>query len=307
MEKVSRLPNFIIAGVPKAGTTSLFYYLRQHPDVFLPVRKELHYFSYEYLEKNSNGPGDKVILSSLCKTRKEYESHYKGVRDERMIGEVSPSYVYYSDVSERILAELGRIKIVIILRNPIQKAYSQYMHVVRDNLETLALYDALMAEGERMRSGWSDIWLYAESSLYVRRVKKYISVFDARNVRIVIFDDLVETPQEVTRDLYEFLGVDPNFPCRTERIYNRTGVPKSRSIANFLARPNSMKDMLKKILPERLRIPMRLCLLSLNTGKKPQMDTISLRYLVEYFWDDVAELEKLLGRKLGWMEFCPYI
>ena len=296
------LPNFLIAGAPKSGTTSLFYYLRQHPDIYLPVRKELHYFSYEYLEKSSNGPGDKQILLSLCSTRAEYESHYADVGDERMIGEVSPSYLYYSAVRERIQIELGKIKIIIILRNPIEKAHSQYMHMVRDNRETLSFYDALMTEQERINSEWSDIWRYAESSLYSKRIKEYISLFGAGNIKIILFDDFTSRTDEIMRDLFEFLNVDPEFVCETEKTYNRTGVSKSKIVSEFFGKSNLIKTIAKKIIPERIRLPIRLAILDINTGKKPLIDPESQKYLRDYFGDDVEELEGLLETRLNWLK-----
>ncbi|GAB64079.1 MAG: sulfotransferase [Candidatus Jettenia sp.] len=296
-----RLPNFIIIGAPKSGTTSLFYYLKQHSDIYLPVRKELHYFSYECLEKNINGPGDKVTLSSLCATKKEYKSHYEAVKNERMIGDVSPSYLYFSNISEKIFSELGQIKIVTILRNPVEKAYSQYMHLVRDNHEILSFYDALMAERERMELGWSDIWRYAESSLYTERVKKYISVFGRDNIKILLFEDLVDDPEKVMRELFEFLRVDTNFCCDTSKVYNKTGKPKSSLISNYFSKPNFLKTIAKKIIPEKIRIPIRLTMMNINTGKKPLMDSMSKKYLVEYFRNDVIQLEKLTGRQLNWL------
>lgn len=297
-----KLPNFVIVGAPKSGTTSLFYYLKQHPDIYLPVRKELHYFSYEYLKENTNGPGDKDVLSSLCANRREYESHYIDVRNERMIGDVSPSYLYYSNVSERILSELGKIKIVMILRNPVEKAYTQYMHLIRDNRETLSFYDALMEEQKRMLAGWSDIWRYAESSLYAKKVKKYISVFGPANVKIILFDDLVIAPDEVMRSLFEFLNVDSDVHCDTSKAYNRTGTPKFKMVSDFFAKPNPVKTTVKKFIPEWVRIHIRLVLLDWNTGKKNSMDRKSREYLTKYFGEDIAVLSKILGRELWWLD-----
>ncbi|HZA66279.1 MAG TPA: hypothetical protein VE592_04975, partial [Geminicoccaceae bacterium] len=137
-----RLPNFVVAGAAKCGTTSLFHYLKQHPDVFLPAQKELHYFAYDHLSRNSGGPGGARSLDFACATREAYEAHYRAAGSQVAIGEVSPSYFYFDEVSERIETELCAPKIVIILRDPIEKAYSQYMHLVRDNRETLPFFEA---------------------------------------------------------------------------------------------------------------------------------------------------------------------
>ena len=296
------VPNFIIIGAPKSGTTSLFYYLKQHPDIYLPNRKELHYFTYDLLRENANGPGDRHIITTLCTTRGEYESYYRGVSGQRMIGEVSPSYLYYSSVSERILSELGKIKIIAILRNPVEKAYSQYMHLVRDNLETLTFYNALMKEEERRALGWSDIWRYAESSLYMDRLETYKKVFGPDNVKILFFDDLISDPDNLMRDIFIYLCVNADIRCDTSKTYNRSGKPRFRLIADFFAKPNIIKDIAKRILPDRIRIPLRIALHSLNTGRKDPMDERSKKYLLKYFQKDIESLEGMIARKLHWLE-----
>jgi len=297
----SRLPNLVVIGAPKSGTTSLFYYLQQHPDIFVPVRKELHYFTYQHLSENTGGPGDRETLSSLCATRDEYGAHYLSVKAQKIVGEFSPSYLYYSDVSVRIQAELGNVKIIVMLRNPIEKAYSQYMHLVRDQRETLGFYDALMAEPGRMRDGWADIWRYAEGALHAQRLRKYLDVFGQDNVHVILFDSLTENPQETVKQVFSFLNVDPDVPCDTRRVYNRTGKARSRLISRFLNGPSAVKTALKTIVPERIRITLRLALMDLNTGSKYLMDHRAREYLSEYYRNDVHDLESLLGRSLGWL------
>jgi hypothetical protein len=290
-----RLPNFIVIGAPKSGTTSLFKYLDQHPEIYLPIRKELHYFSYENLKKNSNGPGDREILQRLCATSQEYENNYISVKDENAIGEISPSYLYYSHVSEKILSKLGRIKIIVILRNPIEKAYSQYIHLLSERRESLPFYDALMAERNRQKSGWFDFWLYAESTLYSDRIKRYITVFGKDKVKILLFDNLVSTPEEFMRDLFNFLAVDDSFCCDISRGFNKSRIPRVKIMSDLMKKPNSLKSMIKTVVPEKIRSPLRETLMNLNAIKKPAMDSKSREYLRKYFGADVKNLQELLG------------
>lgn len=298
----TRLPNFLVIGAPKSGTTSLYAYLKQHPDIYLPVRKELHYFTYELLNENVNGPGDRAVISSLCSSFDDYAMHYREVKDEKMIGEVSPSYLLFPEVAKRIKSILGEVKIVIMLRNPVEKAYSQYMHMVRDNLENLMFYDALMAEEERKKEGWSNIWQYAGSSVFAEKVRAYISVFGKENVRIVLFDDLVKDARGAMTGLFSFMNVDDTFVCDTSKTYNRSGNARIKVISDFLSRPGWIKSALKLVIPEKVRIPMRLFIMDLNTGAKEPVDERSRRYLNEYFKSDVRDLETIIERKLGWLE-----
>lgn len=296
---MARLPNFLVIGAPKSGTTSLYYYLRQHPEVFLPVQKELHYFSYEKLKANANGPGDARVLATLCATGEEYAQHYTGAKGERAIGDISPSYLYYG-VQGRIKQELGEVKIIVMLRNPVEKAYSQYMHMVRDQHETLPFYDALMAEETRRSDGWSDIWRYAESSLYADRLRAFMDCFGRENVHVILFDEFTAQPEVVMRRLLGFLGVDESFRINSDEVYNRTGEARSRTVANFLNRPNTVKTLIKCITPDAWRIALRLRIMDVNTAEKPAMDDRAAIYLRNYFADDVAKLETLLNRRLYW-------
>lgn len=301
-----RLPNALVIGAPRSGTTSLFFYLKQHPEIYLPVRKELHYFSYQFLSLNQNGPGDSDALLPLCSNQEDYRAFYNGVRHEPVIVEVSPSYLYYSQVRYKIMEELGTVKIIAILRNPIDKAYSQYMHLVRLNLEKLSFFEALEMESERRRAGWGDIWRYAESSLYVERVKAYQETFGHDNVKILLFEDLAMKPVAVMVDLFNFLSVNPAFEPDVSRVYNRSGRPRSTTISHFFARENLLKSVLKKVIPERIRVPLRLAILSANSGEKGSVDEESYAYLRAYFQEDVAALERLLGRSTGWLRTETY-
>ncbi len=299
---MTKLPNFIVIGAPKSGTTSLFYYLKQHPDIYLPERKELHYFSCDRIRESTNGPGDKLVADNLCSSRESYESYYKGVGEESAIGEVSPSYLYHSDASERILDELGRIKIIAILRNPVEKAFSQYMHLRRDNLETLGFKEALKEETRRREAGFGDIWRYAESSLYTERLKKYVSVFGRENLHLILFDDFIDSAARVVEGVYSFLGVDPGFEVDTSQVFNRSGVSRSGWVTRFLNEPSLVKSMAKTLVPERIRIPLRLKIMDLNTGSKDELDEDTRRMLNDYFAEDVRALEETFGLKTRWLD-----
>ena len=297
-----KLPNFLVIGAPRSGTTSLYFYLKQHPEIFLPVRKELHYFSYDLIAKNISGPGDKDTLQILCADKPSYLEHYKGVKNEIAIGEISPSYLYYAQVSQRIHQELGQIKIIAILRNPIEKAFSQYMHLVRLNLEKLSFHEALFVEEERKKQKWGDIWRYAESSLYSSKIQTYIDVFGEENIHIVLMEEFVLDPQKILGSIFSFLDVKNSFQVDTNRIYNKSGIPRSKSVARFFAHQNLLKKILKKIVPEHIRVPLRMAILNANlTPKQEVMDTRSRQFLVEYFKSDIFKLEEILNYSTEWL------
>ena len=301
MAMANRLPDFIIAGAPKSGTTSLYFYLKQHPDIFVPDKKELHFFSFERLAANAAGPEDDYILSTLCADKEAYANYYRTANHHAAVGEFSPSYLYYCETAEDIRRMLGdSTKIILMLRNPVEKSYSQYMHQVRNNLERLSFEQALAAEPQRRAMGWSDIWRYAESSLYAQRTRHFIRVFGRSKVRVIIFEEFIADPQNELSGLLRFIGVDDRVPIDTGKVYNRTGKPRSRLAADLLAQPSLLKSVLKRIVPERMRSRIRLTLQDLNSAPKEAMPASCRRRLEDFFRKDIADLETCLDRPLPW-------
>jgi hypothetical protein len=294
-----RLPNFVIIGAPKCGTTSLHRYLSQHPDIYLPTQKELHFFTYPYIEQRTAGPRDLEALRRMTRTFAEYSAHYEGVRRQSAVGEVSPSYLYFAEAADAIRERLGAVKIVVILRNPVQKAYSQYLHLVRNDRETLGFYDALLAEERRSAEGWSDIWRYAESSLYTQRLKRYLEVFGAANVRILIFEEFFADTSGALRRLLAFLGVR-EVDLAASEVHHRSGKPRSRLLSSLLVKGGPASRVAGLLLPRSLTEAVQKRLWALNTAEKDLIDAQSMKLLSDYFRADVDELEALIGRPLPW-------
>jgi hypothetical protein len=296
-----RLPNFLVIGAPKCGTTSLYEYLRQHPQVFLPARKELHYFAYPALARHAEGPGDRETLAGLCRDHDAYASHYQQAARAVAVGEVSPSYLYFArEAIPRIRHTLGRVRIVVMLRNPIMKCHSQYMHLVREGRETLQFAQALDAEVWRREAGWGDLWRYCESTLYADRIRAYRRAFGADRVMVLWFEEFVRQPPEVLARLYAFLGVDSSFRVDTGGVFNRTGRPRSAALARLLSGETSLKRAARMLLPQGLRHRLRSGLTSINTGVKDPIDGPVYDRLRETFAGDVRKLGDVLGETPPW-------
>jgi hypothetical protein len=294
------LPNFVVVGAPKCGTTSLYHYLKQHPQIFLPARKELHYFSFHFMEQLLAGPGDRNILTTSCRTFEDYLAYFAPARGELALGDISPSYFYFTDVCKEMHERLGNPRIIVMLRDPVQKAFSQYMHLIRDSRETLDFNSALAAEPSRIAQGYSAMWRYAESSLFTRRTRRFLQEFGRERVKVVLFDDLVHAPSETLADIFRFLGVDASVRVSHESTYNRSGVPRSRWMANIISKPNLVTSMARKVLPLALTGRVKDMLQRANTGAKLDLDARARRTLEAYFDADLDELEELLGRPIPW-------
>jgi len=296
-----RTPDFVVVGSPRCGTTSLFFYLKQHPEIFLPQRKELHFFSYDLLARNANGPGDRDVLRSLCASEAEYLQCFDEAKPRQVVGEISPSYLYYASVvSRRIYEKLRPVKIVILLRNPIEKAFSQYQHLVQEGRETLSFFEALMQEKRRKELMWGDIWLYAESSLFAENVRTFLSIFGWQNVKVIIGEQLFASPRLVLQDLLQFLEVNPAVEIDPSNVYNRSGQVRLPVMARLISQESLIKRAGRRMLPGALRFRLRLLLQDLNTGRKPEIDAESRAFLRDFFHQDVRKLETILEESTGW-------
>ena len=296
----NRLPNFVVVGAPKCGTTSLYHYLKQHPQIFLPARKELHYFSYRYMEQLLAGPGDKNILATSCRTFEDYAAYFADAKDEIALGDISPSYFYFNDARTEMHQRLGDARIIVMLRDPVQKAFSQYMHLIRDGRESLDFNAALAAESERAARGYAAMWRYAESSLYTPTTRRYMDEFGRDNLKVILMDDLVRAPAEVLADTFRFLGVDPTVRVQHDSTFNRSGVPRSRFMASLISKPNPVTSLARKLLPLSLTGRVKDVIQRFNTGAKLKLDDRARATLAAYFAADLAELETLLGRPIPW-------
>lgn len=298
---VGRLPNFIIAGAAKCGTTSLWHYLSQHPDVFLPRRrKELHHFAADAVRANASGPGDSRAVEDLCATWDEYVSQFAEAGEQRAVGDVSPSYFAYPDSALEIRARLGNPRIVLILRDPVQKAFSQYSHLLRDGRETLPFWEALQAEPERRAKGYGALWRYVGGGRYAEPLARFIEVFGRDQILVLFFEDLVRDPAATMRQLFAFIGVDPDVPIDTGGVFNKSGAPRSRRLASLLTQQNPLRSLARRLLPPRLTAAVAWWLVGLNTGGKPQLEPRARRLLEEALAPDVERLREVIGRTPAW-------
>ena len=163
-------PNFIIAGFPKCGTTSLYHYLNEHPEIYMPQKKELHFFTHKIISKLRSGPKDSVVKETQINSSEKYLDYFNSVTKELAIGDASPSYINYPSEFSQIKKYLNDPKVIIIIRDPINRAYSNYLHLNREYRETLTFKDAINSEEDRMKKKYSDFWYYKFNSTYYDKI-----------------------------------------------------------------------------------------------------------------------------------------
>ncbi len=269
------LPNFIICGAQRAGTTSLFHYLKAHPQVYMAPTKEVHFFDLNY-EKGIDW----------------YEKHFRSSNPEKYkaVGEASPFYMYLHEVPERIYRHLPEVKLIFILRNPVDRAYSHYWHEVRMGYEWLTFEEALEKEEERLSTG--DLhnirhFSYKDRGKYARQLRNFMKFFSRDQLLILMYDDLKGSPHQVLSRVFEFLGVDPALASELKfKKFNVGGAPRIWSLQRI--RPKLPGKCLKFALD----------LINLRRGY-PAMDQRTRRYLIEYFRPFNRELEEIVERDLS--------
>jgi hypothetical protein len=294
------LPNFLLIGAAKSGTTALYTSIKQHPDVFMSTPKELRYFSY-------SGPYpenlDEEYIHRGVTTLEEYKQHFKDVKDEKVIGEASPMYLYTPGTAERIKAVIPQVKMLAILRNPVDRAFSAYMHAIRDWKEPSDSFKmALEKEEERIKAGWGILWHYTRAGFYAEQLSRFYQVFDKNQIRVVLYDDLVDDAKGLMKSIFEYLEVDSTFIPDTTPRPNVSGFPKNPRFHRFMYRlfmqDNLIKRISRVIFPKALRQKVMVDMRLANLEKRSMPEDIR-EELKELFHNDIRNLEELIGRDLS--------
>ena len=295
------IPNFLIIGAAKSGTTALYRYLKQHPEIYMPDRKEPHHFSFDDITKNTNGPGDYVRTAITDK--QEYQSLFSNVKNQKAVGEASPTYIYVPGTAERINSELPNSKVIAILRHPADRAFSAYMHLVRDGHETILDFQkALNRENERIENNWGPIWHYQKAGLYYEQLMPYFKLFRKNQIMIIIYDDYKKDPAKINRSIFKFLEIDENFLPDMSAKPNVSGIPKNKHLqkimSNFFDRDNIIRTVSRNLFSEEIR--WRFTSYMRNQNLQQIKMSLEVRSgLVDYFRNDINNLQYLIDRDLS--------
>lgn len=281
------LPNFIIGGVPRGGTTSLFYYLGQHPEVYVCSNKEPRFFLSDLKDTEIEKLTGKITVRTIA----EYESLFAGATDEKAIGEATPMYIYYPQAIRRIKETLPDVKLIFTLRDPIDRAYSSYWNAHRRNglgFNPIPIDKVLTETNIQVLRG-----------RYYHYLSNWYAEFAPSQIKIVLFDDLKKDALSVFREICQFLGIDDQFvPDLTVR--NRSGVPRNKTWETVLRnlRNSSFKKLLDPIVPETLYNKINNSR-DQNFEKPPPLPADLIESLSGFFLDDITQLESFLNRDLS--------
>jgi len=302
-------PTFLIIGAAKAGTTSLYHYLRQHPSIFMPAVKEPRFFAYLDDPPTMEGPGDAESneAAGAVYTPDAYRALFADAEDGQAVGEASVNYLYSETAPRRIAEHLPDAHLFAVLRNPIERAYSHYLHLLRSGREPLRDFEAaLEAEEERRKKGWEWSWHYTRMGFYHEQLTRYLDYVDRDQLTVYLFDDFTADNLAVTQDIFRTLGVDDSFVPETSLTHEKTGVPISDWFQRFLLDPDHpVRRASRYVLSEEMRTWGLKVLKNLNLSKPPMEPAVRER-LAALYADDVHRLESLLDRDLShWLAPAP--
>src|SRR5918995_399458 len=235
------MPNFLIIGAMKSGTTALYYYLEQHPEIYMSPVKEPNFFS----SQEQGSAADAVTHIGT------YQYLFRGASGEKAIGEASHSYLYEPRAAAEIRRYVPEAKLIAILRNPIDRAYSHFLHMVRSGTEPLDNFAQALREEEVGIHKERTFQDYVGRGLYYDQLKRYFETFPREQVRIYLYEDLSGAPISTVQDAFRFLEVDDSFVPDVSLRRNVSGYPKYKTLDAVLRRPSLVKQALKLYLPAR--------------------------------------------------------
>lgn len=282
-------PNFLIVGAAKSGTTSLANYLNEHPDLFIPKRKELRFFIKDILKSvNNSDPQIEGILNQSILEEIEYFKQFEV--ENKLAGEASVHYLYHHEtVIPKVQKYLGDIPIIIILRNPIDRAVSNWQYVPSDNN---SFQESLRLENNRKLDRYNSFWYYKDQGFYYKQVKNYIDNFS--KVKVLFFEEFKNNTQNILNEVFDFLEISHITITNINKIYN-----KRDSISpKFILRNLKINYRYNFIIYKYLKL-LKLENLLFNTKSKNLDYDFKYNLYLEYL-PDIKNLEKLLNKDLSY-------
>lgn len=281
------LPGFICIGAQKCGTTTLHNILNQHSDICLPPSKEAHFFHLD--DEYSKG------MSHWMR------QHFRNYQGQELVGVVTPEYLYFENSAPRIKQSLPDTKLVVIIRDPVDRAYSNYLMSWRRGIESEKFLDALELEDFRIHNGLFEKinFSYISRGLYAKQISNYLSLFGREQIHIMLFEELVSNPKETIEGLLCFLDLpvpkDLNFSVKS----NSATQAKFRLVSKLFYTDNFLKKSLGSVLKStklKRRIYNRINTLNSSNQEIPEL-TIEEKTIAysRYFKSGIESLEDLLG------------
>lgn len=304
----------MVIGCAKAGTTSLYHYLKGHPEIFMPGRKEPSFFAHAEETLHFQGPGDGEW--SFVTETSAYDHLFADAPDGSRRGDVSPRYLYFEKASERMKERVPDVKIVAILRHPVDRAYSHFLMNRSRGCEPEPDFSSALELWEsRRQKGWGWDWDYVGAGLYSHQLQRYLDRFSADQIKVFLYDDLKVRQSQLFEELFAHIGVSTGYVPDTSSRHRKATVPSSyavqAAVRNRLAveGDSGLRRIIKRVAPASVRrtaarwresaASFRARVAAINSRPPEELDPHLRRSLFgRYFAEDVQRVADLIGRDL---------
>ncbi|WP_417608084.1 sulfotransferase family protein [Owenweeksia hongkongensis] len=309
MKTQDRLPDFLIIGAGKSGTTAILYFLGKHPDIFFPKRKEPNFFALKGVDVNSyEFEESKEYHLRSIDNLPDYLELFRDAPEDKIAGENSNQYLYAEQAIPNIKEYVPNAKLIALIRHPAERLVSRYNHMERDSVVPIGGIDAIF---DKTSIWWKRPDLLQEG-FYGKHLGKYFEAFDREQIKVILYDDFKADNTGVIKDICQFIGVNPDFEVDTEIEINKSGKLKDNFFNKMLGQNGTIINALKKVSPTIHKT------LKNNTAVKERLiqwrnknlETVEFpadfkeRVTKEIYIDDIKKLEKILGRSLEhWYTF----
>jgi len=298
-------PDFLTIGAGKSGTTSLNNYLEQHPDIFFSKRKETNFFSYELMNPADFKEKEELeYYKNSIINIEEYLNLFIHIPPNKIKGEASNTYLYNPNAANRIKHYFPNIKLIAIVRQPADRLYSRYLHLLRENRKDEVNTFSELLNKESIWWRRSDL---IEEGFYYKHLKKYYEIFPIENIKVIVYDEFRSNVNEVMNNVYKFLNVYDSFKPNTTVKLNQSGVIRNKRIDKLIGGKSIILKPFKLLLPSlyyktKNNLAIRSWLNNLRSKNmvKPKPDSELMRYLtLDVYKDDILLLQDLIQKDLS--------
>ncbi len=285
-----RLPDFFIVGAAKAGTTSLYEHLRSAPGVHMSPVKEPHYFAPNVW---TDQPDKKVVDPAA------YRALFQWADEKDAVGEASPFYLWDPDSPALIKEMVPQARVIMMLRDPVERAFSHYLMEVGSGSETLSFYEALQANARQSDGTWGVGRHYLEMGQYSKQVRRYLDRFGDSKIKVIFFEDFKEDAKAIVEEILRFLGVEGRDIILEAKVHNAFAAPRGRWARHFIL-SGPARRLARTLVPRPLR-QLVLRRLLLKPGGKPEMSLEARDFLRSFYQEDLSVLQDMLvDQELPW-------
>jgi len=297
-------PSFIILGAGKSGTTSLYAYCQEHPEVFMSAIKETNFFELEGQQTIFSEAEDPLKLKHYPQSInniKDYTALFKNTANFKSKGEASPMYLYGKNAPANLKKYVPEIKLIAILRQPSERLFSRYTHLLRDGHEPTKSFEDVFDTN----SIWWQRPDLVQEGFYYQHLSRYFRLFDSAQIKVFLYDDLKSDSKKVMRELYRFIGVDQNFKPSTNQSFNVSGKPKSKLVNQLIGTNSDLINWLKTSFPGVFKLLKNNPIVASKFDKmrhanleRISLDAKTRQRLDDIYKDDIQQLSQLLQRDL---------